>query len=90
MKDFQRIYDEITRTVSSSVSYKKSSSSVVDKEFKRNLLQRKSVFWWTQRKRNRILRQKNCLLNPISDTDQREIADCKILKILVRCFFAHI
>lgn len=44
MKDFQRIYDEITRTVSSSVSYKKSSSSVVDKEFKRNLLQRKSVF----------------------------------------------
>ena len=37
-------------------------------------------------KENRHLRQKNCLLNPISDTDQREIVDCKILKILVRCF----
>lgn len=29
---------------------------------------------------------KKLFINPISDTDQREIADRKILKILVRCF----
>ena len=66
---------------------KKTSSSVVDKEFKRNLLQGTSVLLINAKEtKTELCGKRTVFLNPISDIDQREIVDRKILKILVRCF----
>lgn len=78
IKGFERIHDEISRTVSSSFLYK---------EFNRNRLQRESVSLMNAKEENpNFAAKKKLFINPISDTDQREIADRKIFKILVRCF----